>query len=212
MKTILCYGDSNTWGYIPGTAARYARGERWPGVMATALGRDYHVIEEGLNSRTTVLEDPTRGPGRNGLPYLGPCLDTHAPLDLVLLMLGTNDLKHRFGLSAADIAVNISALVTLIQRSQAGIDNVPPQLLLISPAHIGQLAQLGDIFAGAPEKSRQLARHYQAVAEQLGCHFFDAAQAATPSPIDGVHWSAAEHDRLGRKLAEVVPQLLSADH
>jgi lysophospholipase L1-like esterase len=208
MKSILCYGDSNTWGYIPGTAERYPREVRWPGVLQAALGPEFHVVEEGLNSRTTVLEDPTRGPGRNGLTYLGPCLDTHAPLDLVVLMLGTNDLKHRFGLSAADIAVNVSALVGVIQKSQAGPGGQTPPLLLVAPPHIGPLTLLGDIFEGADEKSRHVARHYRAVATQAGAHFFDAAEVVTASPVDGVHWDASQHARLGSRLADVLPQLL----
>lgn len=208
MPTILCYGDSNTWGYVPLQATRYGRHERWPGVLQAELGSDYHVIEEGLNSRTTVLEDPTRGPGRNGLLYLGPCLDSHAPLDLVILMLGTNDLKHRFGLSAADIAVNISALVTIVQRSQAGASGAAPPLLLMSPPHIGPLSASALIFEGAEAKSRQLAHHYQLVATQWGCHFFDTAEVVATSPSDGVHWEASEHAKLGRRVAELVRSIL----
>lgn len=208
MPTILCYGDSNTWGYVPIKATRYGRQERWPGVLQAELGADYHIIEEGLNSRTTVLEDPTRGPGRNGLPYLGPCLDSHAPLDLVILMLGTNDLKHRFGLSAADIAVNISALITMIQRCQAGANNTAPPLLLISPPHVGPLSASAFVFEGAEEKSRQLAHHYQLLATQMGCHFFDAATVVEASQSDGVHWEASEHAKLGRRVAAVVRSIL----
>ncbi len=96
IKTILCYGDSNTWGYIPATAGRYPPDVRWPGVMRKLLGEKYNVIEEGLNGRTTVWEDPYK-PGRNGLELLIPILDSHNPIDLVVVMLGTNDLKHFYG-------------------------------------------------------------------------------------------------------------------
>ncbi|MBS0208297.1 MAG: SGNH/GDSL hydrolase family protein [Planctomycetes bacterium] len=203
MKTILCFGDSNTWGYIPGTAARYERHNRWPGVMQAALGAGFLVIEEGLNSRTTVLDDPTRGPGRNGLTYLGPCLDTHAPIDLVLLMLGTNDLKHRFGLSAGDIAVNITALLSTIQKSGTGPASASPKVLLMSPPHIGPLTGLADIFEGAEGKSQQLARHYQQAAAQFNVEFFDVATQVTASPLDGVHWAADQHTRLGARMADL---------
>ena len=98
MKTVLCYGDSNTWGYIGGTGERFAPEVRWPGVLQAALGGAYRVIEEGLNGRTTVFDDSIEE-GRNGETYLRPCLQTHAPIDLVILMLGTNDLKRRFSLS-----------------------------------------------------------------------------------------------------------------
>src|SRR5688572_13370016 len=108
MKTILCFGDSNTWGYVPGTGKRYPRSERWPGVLQETLGNEFLIIEEGLNARTTTMDDPIRGGAiKNGLTYLRPCLESHAPIDLVLLLLGTNDLKHRFGLSAYDVAANV---------------------------------------------------------------------------------------------------------
>ena len=99
MKTILCYGDSNTWGYNPSMGGRYARDERWPGVLRKELGEGYLVIEEGLNGRTTVWDDPIEG-YKNGKTYLVPCLETHKPLDLVIILLGTNDLKMRFSVSA----------------------------------------------------------------------------------------------------------------
>jgi lysophospholipase L1-like esterase len=207
MKAILCFGDSNTWGYTPGTAKRYPRERRWPGVLQAALGSAFHVIEEGLNSRTTVLDDPTRAPGRNGLPYLRPCLDSHAPLDLVVLLLGSNDLKHRFGLSAFDVALNVSALIGIIQQSGSGPGGAAPPILLVSPAHIGPLSGFADLFAGAVEKSRDLARHYRAVADQAGCRFFDAAEVVTASAVDGLHWEAAGHAALGQRLAQVIRQI-----
>jgi lysophospholipase L1-like esterase len=121
MTTILCYGDSNTWGYTPGTGKRYERHERWTGVLQQSLGNSAIVIEEGLNGRTTVLDDPTK-PFRNGKDYLIPCLDSHAPLDLVILMLGTNDLKHRFGMSALDIGRNVATLLDMIRQSTCGFE------------------------------------------------------------------------------------------
>jgi len=208
MQTILCYGDSNTWGYTPGTGQRYPRSQRWPGVLQAVLGPGFFVIEEGLNSRTTVLDDPTRAPGKNGLPYLRPCLDSHAPLDLVLLMLGSNDLKHRFGLSAFDISLNAAALVGVIQESDAGRDSKAPPVLLLSPPHVGPFTALADLFAGAEEKSRQLSKHYQAVAQQTNCSFFDVAEVVVASPVDGVHWETEQHAALGNRLADVVRQLL----
>ncbi len=207
MKTVLCYGDSNTWGYEPGSGRRYPYSQRWPGVLASLLGSTYHIIEEGLSGRTTVLDDPTRV-GKNGLPYLRPCLDTHAPLDLILLMLGTNDLKHRFGLSAYDISAGIAMLLTVIQQSGCGPEGRTPRVLLLSPPHIGPLSALGELFEGALEKSRRLAEMYRIVATQNGCRFLDAAEIVTVSPVDGVHLDAAQHDRLGRRLAEVVRELV----
>jgi lysophospholipase L1-like esterase len=199
MKTILCYGDSNTWGFTPGSGQRFAADVRWPGVMRAALGPDFHVVEEGLNARTTVLDDPTRV-GRNGLPYLRPCLDSHAPLELVILMLGVNDLKHRFGLGPFDIAQNVAMLLTVIQQG------VAPPVLLVAPPHVGPLpaGYFAEMFAGAEEKSRQLARHYRDVAEQNRCHFLDASEVATASPLDGIHLDAESHRRLGERMAQAV--------
>jgi lysophospholipase L1-like esterase len=208
MRSILCFGDSNTWGYVPGTGQRYARHVRWPGILQAALGPGFHVIEEGLNSRTTVFDDPTRVPGRNGLAYLGPCLHSHAPLDLVVLMLGSNDLKHRFGLSAFDVGLNIAVLLAAIQQSGSGVGGKAPPVLLLSPPAVGPLSALAEMFAGAEEKSRQLARHYRAAAEQAGCRFLDAAEVVMASPIDGVHWDAAGHAALGTRVAQVVRDML----
>src|SRR5262245_41824824 len=107
--SVLCYGDSNTWGFVPGTGARYALDVRWPGVLREQLGPEYWVIEEGLNGRTTVWEDPEVA-GRNGQQYLPPCLQTHRPLDAVILFLGLNDLKTKFGATAETIAEGLAAL------------------------------------------------------------------------------------------------------
>ncbi len=111
MKTILCYGDSNTWGYDPVSEDRYPLAQRWVSVLARELGPEYQVIAEGLNGRTTVWPDPVEGEYKSGKSYLLPCLESHHPIDLVVLMLGTNDLKHRFGLSAWDIARAAGTLV-----------------------------------------------------------------------------------------------------
>src|SRR5512143_1112361 len=115
MQTILCFGDSNTWGYNPETAERYPPDVRWTGVLQQKLGAQYRVIEEGLNGRTTVWDDPVQ-PGRNGRIYLGPCLESHRPLDAVVLFLGLNDLKVRFSATAEDIAKGAGALVEIIAR------------------------------------------------------------------------------------------------
>ena len=116
MKTVLCFGDSNTWGYDPATKNRFPRDVRWAGILAGLLSPDYQVIEEGLNGRTTVWNDPIEG-YKNGRDYLIPCLETHRPIDLVILMLGTNDLKMRFSVSAFDIANSAGVLVDIIQRA-----------------------------------------------------------------------------------------------
>lgn len=132
MQTVLCYGDSNTWGYNPRTQARYSRSERWPGVLAAELGSGFHVVEEGLNGRTTVWDDPIEG-YKNGKEYLIPCLESHKPLDLVIILLGTNDLKTRFSVTASDIASSAGVLVKMTLKSETGPALAAPQVLLIAP-------------------------------------------------------------------------------
>ena len=119
-KTILCYGDSITWGYNPANQNRMTFDERWPGVLDNGLGEDYKVIEEGLNGRTTIRDDPVNNCYKNGLKYLVPCLESHKPIDMCILLLGTNDLKKRFGLSATEIANGIRILVDTIKKSASG--------------------------------------------------------------------------------------------
>ena len=212
MKTLLCYGDSNTWGYIPGSATRYARHQRWTGVLQCSLGGDFVVIEEGLNSRTTVLDDPTK-PFKNGKDYLVPCLDSHAPLDLVILMLGTNDLKHRFGMSAYDIGTNVATLLGLVKQSACSCSGDAPQVLLLAPPPVGKLTPVGstnfpEIFHGAEEKSRILGQIYRKFAQEAGVAFLDTSEVIVSSDVDGIHFEADEHRKLGGAVARQVKQLL----
>ena len=138
MKTILCYGDSNTYGYRPDNGMRYDEEIRWTGRLASILGREeYRVIEEGCNGRTTVFDDP-EDPWKNGLPYLKPCLNTHKPIDIVILMLGSNDLKSCFKLSAEEIADGAGKLVETIQGFTADKQGFVPGIVLVSPPEIGE--------------------------------------------------------------------------
>ena len=208
MKTILCFGDSNTWGTSPATGERYARDVRWPGVLRAALGPEYEVIEEGMPGRTTVFVDPLE-PYKCGKDYLPPCLSTHAPLDLVIILLGTNDIQTRYSASALEVALGCDALITLVERSEAGPGGIAPEVLLIAPPPIKPVPEPWDeSFAGAEEKSRRFAAHYQRIAELRSCAFFDAGEQIVSSDTDGVHWDASEHVKLGKKLAPVVRRLI----
>ena len=151
MKRILCYGDSNTWGYDPVTGDRFDAHTRWTRILAKALGAGYEIIEEGLNGRTTVWDDPIEG-DKNGKTYLMPCLATHRPLDLVILMLGTNDLKHRFSLTAFDIAEGAKVLGQTIQTSACTSGRTAPPLLLMAPAPLATLTDLDEMFLGGEKK------------------------------------------------------------
>jgi lysophospholipase L1-like esterase len=207
MRRILCFGDSNTWGYDPATQERFDEATRWTGVLQTALGRDFTVIEEGLNGRTTVWNDPIEG-HKNGHDYLVPCLETHRPLDLVVLMLGTNDLKRRFSLSAYDIAQGVAVLLRAISYSGAGRNGQPPRVLLMAPPPTATLSSFAEMFEGAGPKSLLLGAHYRVVAEQYHAAFLDTATVIRTSDIDGIHLESSEHAKLGRAVAQEVLGLI----
>jgi lysophospholipase L1-like esterase len=209
MNTILCYGDSNTWGANPlPDGPRYGRDVRWPGRLQDHLGADYYVIEEGLGGRTTVWDDPIEE-GRSGKAYLLPCLESHRPLNLVILMLGTNDLKSRFNLQPSDVARGAELLVQKIQASKCGPNDSAPPILLISPIlAVGLNATFAEMFQGAEEKSKHLAPHYQAVAQAYGCRFLDAAGIAQPAVGEGLHLDAEGHALLAHVLAPMVRHML----
>jgi lysophospholipase L1-like esterase len=208
MKTILCFGDSNTWGYAPENGERYAHDVRWTGALRAELGAGYAVIEEGLNSRTTIWDDPIQA-HRNGKVYLAPCLESHQPLDLVTIMLGTNDLKHRFGLAAWDIAEAAGELVDLALRSKAGPGGGAPAILLMAPPLVGKLTELAAMFEGAEAKSRYFGAYYRQIATWNGCGFLDTSEVISCSDLDGIHFEAAEHRKLGLAVAAAVREMLA---
>lgn len=206
MKTVLCYGDSNTWGYDPVSQTRFPRATRWTGVLRNTLGDDYLIIEEGLNGRTTVWDDPIEL-DKNGATYLRPCIQTHKPMDLVIIMLGTNDLKTRFSLNAYDIAAGAGVLVDIVQKSNTGIDASAPEVLLIAPPPTVHYPNT-EIFVGAPEKSSGFSKQYRKVANEKKCHFLDAGEHVESSPVDGIHLEAQMHERLGLAVADKIKKIL----
>lgn len=207
MNRILCFGDSNTWGYDPATQDRFDRDDRWPGVLRNSLGSDYEIIEEGLNGRTTVWNDPIEG-YKNGHDYLIPCLETHRPLDLVIIMLGTNDLKKRFSLSAYDIASGAGVLVKVTQQSAAGRSGAAPRVLLVAPPPVVRLTGYADMFEHAEARSLKFAEQYRRVATEMSCDLLDAGSVIVSSELDGIHFEAGEHAKLGRAVAAKVLELL----
>lgn len=213
MKTILCYGDSNTWGAMPlvrlGETQRYGATERWPGVLRQQLGDGYLVIEEGLNARTTTFDDPFEGAHKNGKPYLLPCLESHHPIDLVIIMLGTNDLKHRFGLSAHDIASGAGSLLDIVLSKPLGPGGRPPQTLLICPPPLAKLDLLADMFTGGTEKSHEMTAHYRTAADRRGSHFICAADHIHCSDTDGIHLDSDQHALLGAAVAAKIGSIFT---
>ena len=207
MNRILCYGDSNTWGADPLTGERLDEHTRWTRVLAAALGADYEVIEEGLCGRTTVWEDPIEG-HRNGQTYLLPCLESHSPLDLVVILLGTNDLKMRFSVTASDIAQSAGALARAVQQSETGRNGRAPLVLLMAPPPVVEMNEYAEMFSGAREKSLKLGERFRQAAEELGCAFLDTGTLIVSSPVDGIHFDPPEHARLGQAVANRVRELL----
>ena len=210
MKTILCYGDSNTFGFSPETGTRYPRDVRWTGKLQELLGSDYYVIEEGCPGRTTVFDDPD-DEWVNGKTQLIPCLKSHMPLDIVVLMLGTNDLKAAFQASAGQIADGAGQLVKIIQDFPAPLQGYSPKVVLISPPVIGnnlkQSFFYGMFQEDAIERSRQFSACYKRVAEQFGCEFLDAAEWVLSSDADAIHLNAGAHSILAEKVKELVLRL-----
>jgi len=207
MKNILCFGDSNTWGYEPLVARRYPADARWTGVLQRSLGDGFRVIEEGLNGRTNVTNEEGR-PIRSGLDVLPVLLESHRPLDLVVIMLGTNDLKHDFDLSAEQIADGARKVCRYVIDCEYLTDD-PPQILLISPTHVELVTvEEEDQFIGAIGKSRELAEHYQAVADDLGIHFLDASKIVVKTDLDGVHWDVDQHKAFGESLSGTIQKII----
>lgn len=200
MRTILCYGDSNTWGFDPEADGRRPWESRWTGCLQRLLGDGYRVVEEGLNGRTTSWDDPLWR-DRNGRAMLGALLESHSPVDMLVLMLGTQDLKHRFGLSAYDIARGTQSLVQDSWQS----DFPPRRILWICPPRLVTLrAAWAAEFQGAGEKSARLVHYSEPLAREAGALFLEAATVVSGDTSDGVHLSGAEHQALAAAVAERV--------
>lgn len=207
MRQILIYADSISWGIVPGTRQRLAFPDRWPGVLESCLQRHglaVRVIEDCLNGRRTVLDDPLK-PGRNGLDGLEQRIEINSPLDLVIIMLGTNDFQamHHFG--ANDSANGIGALVAAIRRAPVEPGMPIPDVMVVAPPAIQPSAcALSSKFLGAEAKSVGLNVALRNIATAEACNFFDAGTVTSVSPVDGVHLDKDQHRALGEAIAESV--------
>lgn len=210
MKRILCFGDSNTWGNISGTPNRFPADVRWTGVLQGRLGDDYLVIEEGYNGRTTVTPDPVEN-RLSGIDYFTPCLDSQSPLDLVIIMLGTNDLKLRFGLEAESIAYGFGRYLDALRITPMMGER--PKVLLLSPILLDVAYKQNAVFYGmfgeyGVERSRALAAAYRRFALDNGIEFMDAAEYAAACAVDGVHMDSVGHASLGAAIADRVRRII----
>jgi lysophospholipase L1-like esterase len=210
VQQILVYSDSLSWGIIPTTRKRLSFEERWPGVMEIALtgqGHSVRVIEDCLNGRRTVWEDPFK-PGRSGLLGLAQRIEINSPLSLVMLMLGTNDFQSMHPHAAWHAAEGLATLVTAIRQAPIEPAMPIPAILIIAPPPI--LVPRGPIaakFTGAAGKAVGLADAYRDIASEFGCHFFDSGSVTPASTVDGIHLDADQHGTLGRALAHFVARL-----
>ncbi|TIM84971.1 MAG: arylesterase [Mesorhizobium sp.] len=210
MKTILCYGDSVTWGYDAGSLGRLALEDRWPSVLKTALGDGIEVIAEGLNGRTTAFDDHLAGADRNGARMLPTILTTHAPLDLIIIMLGANDMKPWIHGNPVAAKQGMQRLIDIVRGHDYPFDWPAPQILIVAPPAVTRTenAEFKEMFAG-DDASKRLAPQYSSLADEAGCGFFDAGSVAVTTPLDGVHLDAENTRRIGQALAPLVRVMLS---
>ena len=220
IKNILCFGDSNTWGFVPGAfdpetlyMKRYSILERWSGLLRDILGADYHIIEEGLNGRTTNVEYPDLS-GRSGTSYILPCLYSHSPLDLVILNIGINDIKVIFDRSMMEISEGMAEIIDLIKSTSYGPDmQGPPQILLLSPSaltHEGYVDQNNEsAFKGGMEKSLLFNDFYKKIALDRDCHYLDLQAVVSYSKIDGLHYDKRGHAVVASSVASKINEIFT---
>lgn len=210
-KTIVCFGDSNTHGYNAENMGRFNENERWTGLLDKLLGDSYLIREEGLSGRTTSFEDPIFE-GLSGYSMIHSCLLTHEPVDFLIIMLGTNDVKERFHATPANIAKGLERLTHKAMTVQGAFRD-QPNILLIAPPAIEEGYDKTEIFGemgeGCVAKTQALASLYQQIADQLGCHFLDAGSidGIHMNPYDHMHLDKESHRLLAEKLAELIPDL-----
>lgn len=212
MKNILFFGDSNTWGFDPRTGGRYPADVRYTGLLASMLPEGYQGIECGLNGRTTAYDDGCDG-WSSGSKYLPVMLKTHDPLDLVVLMLGTNDLKARLGLTIDDVVKGMRRLVNIVHSPGMWNLRAAPRVLVVAPMHLNGETLLtspfGDVFnARSVDLSRQLGAAFEKLCADESCCCFDAGQLGPVTSTDGVHMSPADHRRLAEMLARILPSIV----
>lgn len=205
---ILCYGDSNTWGENPNTGERYASNERWTGRLQDLLGNGYEIIEEGLCGRSTIFERENR-PGRNGKPYLLPCVMSHSPIDMVILNLGTNDFKNE-SITADDVANGNEELVRIIKEHAWDKNEQVPKLILVCVPNIDEsnnyVRDKG--MAGVEEKIAQLPAEMKKLAEKYNAGFVNLQDFVKPSQRDGCHLESDAHKKIAEILFEKINEIL----
>ena len=215
-KTIVCFGDSNTHGYNNKNGKRFSEHVRWPMVLQKLLGEEYLVREEGLSGRTTVFEDPLYE-GLSGVSMIRPILLTHDPVSLLIIMLGTNDVKERFSATAENISRGLERLIRKAQSVQEAFTEEKPKILIIAPYPIDP--EYKDTIVGNEmgkdccEKSKAIIPLYEAVAKRTGCAFLSAQDipGVENYPYDYMHLSPDAHKALAEHLAKWIPDYFSEE-
>lgn len=211
MTNILCYGDSNTWGHNPADCTRFDKSTRWTGLLADMLGSGFNIIEEGLCGRTTVFDD-CYSVGRNGLSMFVPCMQSHQPLDIIIIMLGTNDLRQEFNIMPKEIARGVREIARHALCSMYNELYPPAKLLIISPVHIQRSVMNGffnEMYGEESiKKSEQLAAALENTAKELNAYFLDAALYAKASDTDGIHMDAQAHKALSYAVCAKIKEIL----
>lgn len=215
-KTILCYGDSNTWGNVPRSDRRWPRSVRWPSVLQSLLGDEYEVMSEGLCGRTFVAVDPER-PHRTGITHLQAMLESNDPVDAVIIMLGTNDMKSTYGLDAKAIALHLEETIKLIKSDKLDLEQTPAILVVCPPAVIKPALkaksplgnELDERMVRALDISKELPNLFKIVAKKYGCLFLNAGDFICSSTIDGYHLDADGHLKLAHAISARVGVLKS---
>ncbi|MCK7614407.1 SGNH/GDSL hydrolase family protein [Roseibium sediminicola] len=211
--TVVCFGDSLTWGFNPADKSRYGHDIRWTRCLQKELGEAYYVVEEGINGRTTVFEDPVRG-DKNGLQHLAGVRKTHMPIDVLIIMLGSNDLQDRFSMSADAIGLAMGRILYAALQATDDVEGRAPKVLLMAPPPLGDFT--GKEYAGVYSnahggvQSRRLAGVYRNLAEDYGVAFFDTGTVISASPIDAIHFEAEPQADLARAVADEVRKLAEA--
>lgn len=210
MKTILCYGDSLTWGYSAELLGRHAYEDRWPSVLQAELGGAARVIADGLNGRTTAYDDHLADADRNGARTLPTVLSSHDPLDLVVIMLGANDMKPFICGHAIGAKAGMERLIQIVQNHVWFFNAPAPAVLIVSPPALCETEEpeFAAAFDGGVAESKKLAWLYSGLADAYGCGFFDAGSVARTTPLDGVHLDAENTRAVGLALAPAVRKML----
>ena len=212
-KKIICFGDSNTYGYNPKNGGRYDENTRWPKLMAKALGGDFEVFEEGQNGRTIANEDPWEGGTKCGMDYVLPMIETKKPVDLLVIMLGSNDLKKKFNLPAADIAGSLMTMLMKIKGyCEYFIACKDMKILIVSPPALSE--PLSESYFAtffdeneAVAKSKELAKWYKLVADQFGCEFLNATEKISAGNVDHLHLSPEGHAEMARLVGDKIKEI-----